>query len=299
MVKLKDRIRYHLLRSPLAPAMKAAQTLKHRDEVRRREAIAEQIVIDDEVAALAEEINREGFVSLDPIIDRFLLDEMADAARAKVALGNRATAQPPRGTSAKAFWSRLLDDELLDGRMPAESPHTRFALQPRILAFLTRAMGSLPQLDYVLLTLSLPDDAPLAQSQLWHRDHDDTRTIKVFVYLTDVNELPDGPFTFVPGPVSDRIGFTMRSHFADDITFRRIPRSAARPMIAPALSAFAVETSRCLHMGSRVGSGHRRLLYTATYTTFPKLDGSAPGGFFLTGRESAVERAVLAPGSEP
>lgn len=295
MVKLKDRVRYHMLRSPLAPVLKAAQSLKYRDERAQRQRIASALSADEQTAALAEELNQKGFCRLDAILDRKLLDQMAQAALGKFALGERTLAQAPPGTSTKAFWNRLLDDELVDGRMPADSPHARFAVQPNLLSFLTRAMGSLPQLDYVLLTLSLPVDAPLAQSQLWHRDHDDTRTMKVFVYLTDVADEDDGPFTFIPGPVSDGVGFTLRSHLSDDQTFQHFPRSSAQSMMAPALSAFAVETSRCLHMGSRVAPGHRRLLYTATYTTFPKLDGTAPRGFVLTGSESEIERAVLAP----
>ena len=276
--------------------MKAAQTFKHRDELARRARIAGDLKVDEQVVSLAEELNEQGFARLDAIVDRGYLQGMADAALAKLALGDRTFAKAPTGTSAKAFWSRLLDDELVEGRLPAESPHARFALQPRVLAFLTQAMGGLPQLDYVLLTLSLPSNTPLAQSQLWHRDHDDTRTIKVFAYLTDVTSDDDGPFTFVPGPMSDKIGFTLHSHLPDDEAFRRIPRSAAQSMIAPALSVFAVETSRCLHMGSRVAPDHRRLLYTATYTTFPKLDGTPPQGFVLNGSENSVERAVLAPG---
>lgn len=298
MARFRDRVRYQLLRSPLAPAMKARQTLRHRSEISRRDLLAEQLVIDAQAAELAEQLNREGFARLDTLMDPAALGALSDPALAKLAVQSGAQTAAPAGTSSKAFWDRLLDDELIGGRMPADSPYARFAMQPRVLAFLARAMGTLPQLDYVLLTLSLPSDAPLSQSQLWHKDYDDTRTIKVFVYLTDVADQQDGPFTFVPGPVSEKLGYTLHSHLPDERVFRAIPRSAVRSMIAPALSAFAVETSRCLHMGSRVAAGHRRLLYTATYTTYPKLDGSTPRGFVLSGAESPVERAVLAPGSD-
>ena len=297
MVKLTARVRYQILRSPLARAIKLAQTWNHRGELRRRARIAHGVVVDDHVASLAGEINGQGHVDLTPIIDPQLLEDVIRAGRAKMDRADRIITEAPAGTSAKAFWDRLLDDELVDGRLPASSPFARFALQPRLLALLTRAMGGLPQLDYVLLTLSHPTDAPLAQSQLWHRDHDDTRTIKVFAYLTDVSGAEDGPFTFIPGPASDRVGFTLRSHLPDERMFSRIPRIAASSIIAPAGSVFAVETSRCLHMGSRVTPGHRRLLYTATYTSFPKLIGKPPRGFALVGTDaSEIERAVLAPG---
>jgi hypothetical protein len=297
MARFRDRMNYRVLRSPLAPAIKAGRRIIHASQIGQRARLAATLPCDEECIAAGDELDREGMVRLDHLVDRALLQEMAAAASERLSRGDRTLAQAPAGTVTKTFWSRLLDDDLVDGRMPAASPYARFAVQPRILGMLSRIMGGLPQIDYVLLTLSLPSDAPLAVSQLWHKDYDDTRTIKVFVYLTDVAGEDDGPFTFVPGPMSDKVGFTLRSHMPDEQAFRDIPADAACSMVAPALSVFAVETSRCLHMGSRVAAGHRRLLYTATYTTYPRIMGTAPDSFLLTGQESELERAVLAPGA--
>ena len=63
-------------------------------------------------------------------------------------------------------------------------------------------------------------------------------------------------------------------------------------IIAPRLSAFAVETSRCLHMGSRVAQGHERLLFTATYTTAPRVFGSG-NGFAPVDSSDELVHAVL------
>src|SRR6185369_1074284 len=101
------------------------------------------------------------------------------------------------------------DEDMQNGKLPTSSPYVQFALQPAVQEILTGTFGQVPVLNYVLLTLSKPSDAPLSYSQLWHRDHDDVRVIKLFVYLSDVTSEDDGPFTFLPGPISDRFGYTL------------------------------------------------------------------------------------------
>src|SRR6185295_7871405 len=119
-----------------------------------------------------------------------------------------------------------------------------------LVALLTAYLGELPRLMDVLLTYSTPSKDALSYSQLWHRDFDDVRTLKVFVYITDVMQHEDGPFTFLPGPASDSVGFTLRSHLSDEQFFQRASRDATKEIRAPRLSAFICETSRCFHMGS-------------------------------------------------
>jgi hypothetical protein len=144
-----------------------------------------------------------------------------------------------------------------------------------------------------LLTLSKSTGKDLSYSQLWHRDHDDTRVIKFFVYLTDVEDADDGPFTFIPRPQSDKLGFQLRSHLTDAEMATRIPLNAISQMKAPRLSAFMVDTARCLHMGSRLSPGHERLLYTATFISIPRLYPEPSPSFRLTGKESSLLKCLL------
>lgn len=296
MATLRDRVRYLMLRSPVAHAFKAAQVRTRRQEIEMRRQLAAQLPVDDEIDDLSREFMREGVVLLNQLIEHDAMQDMADVAMDKLLRGDVVLAQAPPGISRKDFWRRLLDEDLVNGRLRADSVFTRFALQPRLLSFIARTMGGLPQLDYVLLTHSVPTDAPLTQSQLWHRDHDDIRTVKVFVYLTPVESDDDGPFTLISGPCSDRIGHTLRSHMSDTTIFSRLDAACLKSVQAPRLTCFAVETSRCLHMGSRVAPGHRRLLYTATYTSYPNLLGKDPRGFELVGDETPLAKAVIAPG---
>ena len=117
----------------------------------------------------------------------------------------------------------------------------------------------------------------------------------MFVYLTDVTSAADGPFTFIAGPISDRFGFSLRSHRGDTDILDKLEPDATTAVVAPRLTTFLVETSRCLHMGSRTAPGHARLLYTATYITIPRLYPEPPPRFRLVGDETELTRAVLLP----
>lgn len=242
---------------------------------------------------MAEQLNREGYAIVTGAIDPLVLQRL-DMATAD--LHERARSRAVKQASNhKDFWTRLLDEEMQNGKLSTDNPFAAFALQPAVLSILSRAYGELPHLDYVLLTLSRDTGKELSFSQLWHRDHDDTRVIKLFVYLTEVASLDDGPLTFIPGPASDRFGFSLHSQTPDAVVSSRVSPDEVQSLIRPKLSVFMVETSRCLHMGSRLSPGHERLLYTATFISVPRLFPEPAPRFSLTGRESEVVRCVLSP----
>lgn len=287
------RILWHLNRSPAAPIFKAVRRMLMRDQILRRRRLAETLVVSPLQVDLSQQLNLQGFAVVTDAIDPQSLQALSEATSA---LQTRASQRPVKQESDhKDFWVRLLDEEKVDGALPADNPFAAFALQPAVLGILARTYGELPRLDYVLLTLSQDTGKPLAFSQLWHRDHDDTRVIKLFAYLTEVQSLDDGPFTFITGPASDRLGFTLRSHRDDGLVKGKVSAEQIKSMVAPKLSVFMVETSRCLHMGSRLAPGHERLLYTATFISVPRLFPEPAPTIRATGRESEVVQCVLSP----
>jgi hypothetical protein len=171
----------------------------------------------------------------------------------------------------KDFWTYVADTTVTGSELPGDHIMVRFALQEQILRIISRYFGEAPFLNYVLLTHSKHVDAPPKMSQLWHRDYDDTRVVKLFVYLSDVEDLHSGPFTFFPRQASAAIRspFFLR-HLSDDVVFGQVPAVRAVAMTAPKGSAFLVDTGNCYHMGSRLAPGHSRLLYTALYTSVPR-----------------------------
>jgi hypothetical protein len=284
---------WHLHRTPVAGALKGVARLAHRGACARRKDLLASLPADAEVIAGARRLGSDGYVMLDALCEPAILEALGQHGARK--LERVADLALKQASTHKSFWVRLSDEDVRDGQFDLDNPLVRFALQPRILAVIAHALGEVPQLSDVLLSLSSDSDPGLKYSQLWHRDYDDVRTIKLFSYLTDVDSEADGPFTFIPGPVSDRQRFTRRTHVEDAVVLRG---GAVRPVAITGrrLSVFAVETSRCLHMGSRMAPGHSRLLYTATFIKYPRLYPEPPPRFRFGADVDELTRTVLTSG---
>jgi hypothetical protein len=74
----------------------------------------------------------------------------------------------------------------------------RFAVQQPILDLVNAYFGMLTHLRFINVWHTFNTSSPDQDSQLWHRDRDDRYIIKMFVYLSDVDESA-GPFTYAPG----------------------------------------------------------------------------------------------------
>ncbi|MEK7074734.1 MAG: hypothetical protein AAB968_03130 [Patescibacteria group bacterium] len=121
-------------------------------------------------------------------------------------------------------------------------------------------------------TILLPADSPEFFSQRWHRDPDDKKLVKVFLYLTDVDEQGAGPFTYIAG---SHLGGRWR-HF-----YPQVPPVGSYPP-AGALEKYIPEEDKKICLG-KIGTlifcdtsglhkgGYsttkRRLMYAATYTS--------------------------------
>lgn len=290
-ISLWKRALWHANRTRLAWPIKAAASLTHLRDKATRARAARAYQDDAPARASADELRANGYCMISHLVDQGVLRELERDALGRVERAERVRAVQKE--THKSFWVRLLDDSMVDGALDCDNVFVRFALQPRVVAVLSNRLGELPRLTDVLLTYSTPSDEALSYSQLWHRDYDDVRTVKVFAYLTDVKDVEDGPFTYMPGPHSDRIGFTLHSHLADADFFTRAPRDGVTQVRAPRLSVFACETSRCYHMGSRVAAGRSRLMYTATFISSPSVYPAGQPRFRATRPLSPVEHLLL------
>lgn len=90
--------------------------------------------------------------------------------------------------------------ELL-GPRPVLDPNTvyaHFALQEPILQIANGYFGMYTRLRYYNIWHTFATQAKARESQLWHRDREDYFILKVFVYLSDVDD-GAGPFTYAVG----------------------------------------------------------------------------------------------------
>ena len=132
-----------------------------------------------------------------------------------------------------------------------------------------------PVLESIQIIRSVYVGDQATKSQLYHLDYNATNVLKLFIYLSDVDNENDGPFStiilpkmlrrFVPiFPVhKSRNVEAILSFFGKKLTF-----------YGPAGSSFLVQTSHAFHAGSRVAKNHERLAAIITFRSPNRLRGA-------------------------
>jgi hypothetical protein len=98
-------------------------------------------------------------------------------------------------SAKKSFLSELLPRNPV---LTLHDPLVQFSLSDKILNAVNAYVGVYAHFYLYTLNITLPvgGDREAIFSQRWHRDPEDKKFCKVFVYLTDVDET-SGPFTYV------------------------------------------------------------------------------------------------------
>ena len=197
----------------------------------------------------------------------------------------------------RAFLRNLLDNDDLR----AHPQLVEIALSDGALGIATNYLQMVPYLNRVdlLYSVARETDDRIA-SQLFHVDPEGVTQVKFFINVFDTDDT-EGPFTFIPADETTRI---LRA-------IRRLRRQQGKPHVGrysdeeiaavggwgsvisvkggPG-SGVAVDTSRCLHLGSRVTAGSFRLCLYLRYLrvrrtwerlrhrTFSPRSGSVHGG---------------------
>lgn len=153
-----------------------------------------------------------------------------------------------------------------------------FALSDSVLGIATHYLRTLPYLNRVDLLYSMPRTADdHIASQLFHIDPEGLSQVKLFINLFDIGDA-EGPFTFIPADETARILNEIRAlrrrlgrphgvRYTDDEIAAVGGTAAIVTVKGPQGSGVAVDTSRCLHLGSRVQPGAFRLCMYVQYCT--------------------------------
>lgn len=237
--------------------------------LKRKRLVKAQVLTGAESQALAH-LNDYGFAELSHLIDDESLQLLYSYGTDKIKRSE--TINQSKVTKSKDFWVLLSDEDVVNKTLTTSNPIVATALNENLLNLAGAYLKQAPFLEYVVLTYSTYMAGELKSSQLWHLDRDDTKMLKLFIYLTDVKGVEDGPFTFINKSNSRKIrnGFFM-NHLDDRETNKYVNQEDYVQMIRPKLSSFIVDTSRCYHMGSRLYPNHSRLMYTALFTTLPPI----------------------------
>lgn len=172
-------------------------------------------------------------------------------------------ALPGRVQEGKDFYRDLLDETAF----APDGPWLGFALDERLLSLVAQYFGAAPCLQSVELIRSQParPGSPLFRSQLWHCDNNnDTRMVKLFVYLTDVGP-EHGPLSFLPEHATARVPWSA-GHYLDDRTIARYAQlDQTVRLLGEAGTAILLDTARLFHFGSRCE--RPRITFVAHYNT--------------------------------
>lgn len=268
--KRSYRIVAALNKSPLRYMVRGSVNILHPQiKLKRRRAIV-SFKASRKIQPKLTVLRNQGLVGVDDLISGEQLRELEGFSKDK--LKRKEEISTKQTNSSKKFWVRLSDEDYSAADLDSEHPLLKFALQESILELAAQYLGEAPFLNYVLLTASDFNDGPFEKSQLWHLDQDDTKMVKLFVYLSDVTQIEDGPFTFFDRKTSSKIkNKFFKQHLTDQFVARWVDTNKKRHLLGPSLTTFMADTSRCYHMGSRISPHHQRLMYTALYTTVPHM----------------------------
>jgi hypothetical protein len=167
----------------------------------------------------------------------------------------------------KPFMMKLSDM----GATTLASPLLQFALRRDIIASAATYLGLVPILQYASVFYSSHANAEPAKSQLYHCDSDEVSQMKVFVLCEEVTPA-NGPLTFIPASLSQRVrdavGYEYNTRLTDDQVYGVLGgRHDVALLGAPGTIAF-IDTSRCLHYGSRfTDPTARRVVVMLQYVT--------------------------------
>lgn len=198
---------------------------------------------------------------------------------------------------AKPFLRYLWDTHPV---LSPSDPFHRLVIDEKILNVANSYLGMFSNFYILMLNVTVPvgDNANPMFSQQWHRDHEDKKLCKIFLYLNDIDE-QSGPFIYIPSSV---YGKKWGHLFPQEVPKGAYPPSTDLERIIP-ISQIMKMTGRAgtlifadttgLHKGGYAFS-KERIMLTAGFRTnasasICKVDRS---GMSLSGARPSVRYAL-------
>ncbi|TSC67855.1 MAG: hypothetical protein CEO19_2 [Parcubacteria group bacterium Gr01-1014_73] len=195
----------------------------------------------------------------------------AEIAAIEASLADRLKGGRSQSKLRKDFWVNLWPRaENGNSLFMADNPFLEFLLSDSVLQIVSAYLGSAPRLkNYsVQRTFIMPTGSPEFLSQRWHRDPEDKRMLKVFIYLSEVDETGAGPFNYV---FESQLGGRWRWFYPQRLPVGRypepgvvekhIPESFRKPILAPAGTVIFCDTSG-LHKGGYSTTKNRTMFFS-------------------------------------
>jgi hypothetical protein len=219
----------------------------------------------EETAALT----RDGYVFIEPLITPAQIDDVLDYL-------SKHTCTDPYRPQLGAFKA---PDEVppdthvshYDNEVIIAAPHLlAIANDPKVLAIVEAVLGAKPTIGALRLWWSTPTRSGEPEhAENFHRDVDDLRFLKLFVYLTDVDE-DAGPHIFAAGSHNQDLLTEIR-RYTDDEVEAAVGSDKIKRLCGEAGTSF-IENTYGLHRGLPPRA-RPRLVFQPLYTLRPVIYG--------------------------
>ena len=232
----------------------------------------QKTALDPKIASIVKKIKENGYIVM-PATDLFdatemsILQNQAEQAEESSSFVNFCRTK----FREKSFLKRYSE---IIGSAPLSDFLATETINGQLYKIACDYFGSIPRITNIDYWLNLPEaDLPdPTASQLWHRDYEDKKLMKVFFYFTDVDE-GNGAFSLVESthfgssdsnvfPTKPPLGVTV----ASDIINRHFGLSRVKKISTKRLTIAIADTSG-LHRGGYCTTGDR-FLFTSTFTSF-------------------------------
>ena len=209
------------------------------------------------------------------------------STNALVRVGRDIQARAQRTSAAPAAQKQYFRNIMTAADLLAYPAILELALNRRLLGSLSSYFGFVPELCSVGLMLSTPSEKRVG-SQHGHFDSQDSHHVKVIVAVNDVAP-ENGPFEFLPADRSKclrkthGLEFGFGGRFEDRDLFALYSPEQFVKMTVQAGDGMIVDTSNCLHFGSRVERGSRLLwfFHYATFADYQRMAATGNGAILM------------------
>jgi hypothetical protein len=274
------------LRSKIDLSLKVLSERRYREfflqrrvvDLSEREARSDQIAarlpqsgceLTGELAATSADLKRNGFAMIADLVDPGQVAEM------RAYFETETCSDPYRPERGRFVAPKTIPAgthvAFFDTEQVARAPHAiRIANDPRLLAVVSDVLKAKPTIGALTAWWTAPaGDGSAEHAERFHRDVDDWRFIKLFLYLTDVDESA-GPHVFVKGSHAVNAMTEIRRYDDADVE-QRFGKDNIVRFTGSAGTAFLENTSG-MHRGLP-STWKPRLIFQVLYSLRPTIYG--------------------------
>lgn len=257
---MKKAMKYGLSSDAIFHALRFRRIIREPGEFLKRRSEARKICATSRYADFMDK--RKGYRRFEPADFPGVMEVVAAAKRIH-------QSKKIDGNSKKPFFFNLLEPADLE-----QNPELlTFAQSQPMRDAATGYLRTVPDLSGIGVFLS-PANSSLEKSQQYHTDDVDTTQVKCFINCNEIGPR-NGPFTFVTADASDAIRRRLKHSWRgprlpDEEVTKNCGDDDIISLTGAPGSGVLVDTSRCLHYGSRCREGYR-LVIMFQYTRRPNL----------------------------